>query len=277
MDLESMEVKIEDEDKVILLVVSLPSSYKYFKEILLYNNNDAIPFEEVEANLLSNEKYDLEVRSDDKAEVLSVRGRSSEKDTTARRNFMSMLKGRKSSKFCKYCRKPGRVVDECYNLNNKKERDHNHSAKAAIADLKSDGDVLLITTTDGRGAIEWVLDSGCTYHICTHRIVMTLNAISLALAPFKSELRTITLSNVCHIPDLKRNLISLGIIESNGCKYSAKGGVLKIFKGALVFMKGERRGSLYILQGSTVTASTVVTTPSPTEGLNRLWMLAWAI
>ena len=56
-----------------------------------------------------------------------------------------------------------------------------------------------------------------------------------------------TLSKVHHIPDLKCILISLGTLESNGCKYSIEGGVLKISTGALVLMKGERQGSLYIL------------------------------
>ena len=40
IDFESMDVKLEDEDKAILFVVSLPSSYKHFKEILLYSNNE---------------------------------------------------------------------------------------------------------------------------------------------------------------------------------------------------------------------------------------------
>jgi len=42
-------------------------------------------------------------------------------------------------------------------------------------------------------------------------------------------------------------LISLDTLESNGCKYSVEGKVLKISKGALVIIKGERRSSLYIL------------------------------
>jgi len=41
-----------------------------------------------------------------------------------------------------------------------------------------------------------------------------------------------TLSNVRHVPDLKRNLILLGTLESKGCKYSAEGGVLKVSKGS---------------------------------------------
>jgi hypothetical protein len=36
VDLESLDVKIDDEDKAILLVVSLPASFKHFKEIMLY-------------------------------------------------------------------------------------------------------------------------------------------------------------------------------------------------------------------------------------------------
>jgi hypothetical protein len=35
VDLESLDVKIDNEDKIILLVVSLPSSFKNFKEIML--------------------------------------------------------------------------------------------------------------------------------------------------------------------------------------------------------------------------------------------------
>ena len=80
-----------------------------------------------------------------------------------------------------------------------------------------------------------------------------------------------TLTNVHHVPDLKRNLISLGTLESNGCRYAAEGGVLKVSKGALVLMKGSRHGSLYILQGSTVTGSVAVTSTHSDIDLTKLW------
>ena len=64
VDLESLDVKIEDEDKAILLVVSLPRSYKYFKEIMLYSNFDTISFEDVKSNLLSKEKFDHDIHAD---------------------------------------------------------------------------------------------------------------------------------------------------------------------------------------------------------------------
>ncbi|XP_075108699.1 uncharacterized protein LOC142180384 [Nicotiana tabacum] len=67
-----------------------------------------------------------------------------------------------------------------------------------------------------------------------------------------------TLTDVRHVPDLKKNLISLGTLESLGCKYTGEGGVLKISHGALVIMKARRSGTLYTLLGSTVTGAAAV-------------------
>ena len=49
-----------------------------------------------------------------------------------------------------------------------------------------------------------------------------------------------TLSNVCHIPHMTCNLISLAILEANRCRYSAENSVLKLMKGAMILMKGFR-------------------------------------
>jgi hypothetical protein len=56
-----------------------------------------------------------------------------------------------------------------------------------------------------------------------------------------------TLTNVRHVPYLKKNLISLGSLKDLGCKYAAEGGVMKVSKGALIVMQGCRSGSLYTL------------------------------
>lgn len=39
-----------------------------------------------------------------------------------------------------------------------------------------------------------------------------------------------TLDEVRHVPDLKRNLISLGTLDSKGYKHSGEGEVLKVCK-----------------------------------------------
>jgi len=46
-----------------------------------------------------------------------------------------------------------------------------------------------------------------------------------------------TLSKVHHIPNMTHNLISLGTLKANVCRYLAMNGVLKAMKGAMVLMK----------------------------------------
>jgi len=125
LDLENIDVKIDDEDKVVLLVVFLPSTYKHFKEIMLYENNHTLSFEDVKSNLLSKEKFDLEVHSMDKGEGLSVRGRTQEKGSTSHKKSSSKSRGRKSNKTCRYCKKSGHEISDCFILKKKQEKQEN--------------------------------------------------------------------------------------------------------------------------------------------------------
>ena len=52
-----------------------------------------------------------------------------------------------------------------------------------------------------------------------------------------------TISDVRHVPGLKKNLISLGTLDKNGCRIACQGGVLKVIKGSLIVMKGKMNGS----------------------------------
>ena len=81
-----------------------------------------------------------------------------------------------------------------------------------------------------------------------------------------------TLSDVRHVPDLKKNLLSLGIFNSQGYKYADKGGVLRISKGALVFIKGKMVNGLYMLQGSTIVGFIAISSSSDSDSDNTyLW------
>lgn len=46
----------------------------------------------------------------------------------------------------------------------------------------------------------------------------------------------LTLTNVMYVPELKKNLISLGTLDSKGCKCIVAGGVMKMVRGAMVIM-----------------------------------------
>jgi len=50
---------------------------------------------------------------------------------------------------------------------------------------------------------------------------------------------TRTLQGVGNVLELRRNLISLGMLDKQGFVCRAKGGVLKITKGSMVFMRAK--------------------------------------
>ena len=47
-----------------------------------------------------------------------------------------------------------------------------------------------------------------------------------------------TLCDVMHVPNLKKNLISLGVLDSNGFCYKSENGVMKVSKGIMTMIKG---------------------------------------
>ena len=102
---------------------------------------------------------------------------------------------------------------------------------------------------------EWVLDSGCTYHMCPNqdwfhsnnkidggqvllgnnkacKVVGTGNVrIKLSYGTIK------VLIDVRHVFELKRNLISLRMLDESGYTCKIENGTMKITKGSYVAMK----------------------------------------
>ena len=74
-----------------------------------------------------------------------------------------------------------------------------------------------------------------------------------------------TLTNVRHVSNLKKNLISLDTLNKKAYKYAAKGGVMNISTKALVLMKGRLSDGLYTLLSTTVIGATATTSTSITE------------
>ena len=65
------------------------------------------------------------------------------------------------------------------------------------------------------------------------------------------------LIDVRYVPELKSNLISLGVLDSCGYRYTGQGGALTLSKGNLVVMKAIKVDNLYKLEGSTEVESEV--------------------
>ncbi|KAH1107211.1 hypothetical protein J1N35_010979 [Gossypium stocksii] len=66
-----------------------------------------------------------------------------------------------------------------------------------------------------------------------------------------------TLSDVRHVFSLKKNPISLGILDSKGCRINIESSDIKVSHKALVLMKGKKIENLYALEGSMMTDETL--------------------
>ncbi|KAK3028454.1 hypothetical protein RJ639_039046 [Escallonia herrerae] len=163
-------------------------------------------------------------------------------------------------------------------------------ADAGVVEDNSDGaDVLSVSIGSSDGG--WILDMGCSYHMCPNRDwfatyrsfdggkVLMENDVACKVVGISSiQIRmhdgiVRSLTDVRHILELRKNLISLGTLESNGCSYRAADGIMRIMKGDLVVMKGLEQNSLYLLQGSTVTgvAATTALSFNVDSDTTKLW------
>ncbi|KAG8499189.1 hypothetical protein CXB51_005621 [Gossypium anomalum] len=307
-NLEAMEVQYDKEDLGLILLCSLPPSYSTFRDTILYSR-ESLTVDEVYDFLTSYDKMKhLVVKPDSQGEGLIVRGRQDrntddDRGRTQERNHRGKSKGRSKSsnrgKTCNFCKKKGHIKSECYKLQNKIKREAanqkgkqpENSGEADVVEDYSDGELLVASVNDSKVSEEWILDSGCTFHMSPNRdwfttyetvsegVVLMGNNASCKIAGvgtikvkmFDGVVRT--LSDVRYVPELKRNLISLSTLDSKGYRYTAESGVLKISKGSLVVMKGQRKtAKLYVLQGSTVTGDAAVASSSLSDDdITKLW------
>ncbi|KAG8501848.1 hypothetical protein CXB51_004653 [Gossypium anomalum] len=213
-NLEAMEVQYDKEDLGLILLCSLPPSYSTFRDTILYSR-ESLTVDEVYDSLTSYDKMKhLVVKPDSQGEGLIVRGRQDrntddDRGRTQERNHRGKSKGRSES-------------------SNREDY--------------SDGELLVASVNDSKVSEEWILDSGCTFHMSPNRdwfttyetvsegVVLMGNNASCKIAGlgtikvkmFDGVVRT--LSDVRYVPELKRNLISLSTLDSKGYRYTAESG-----------------------------------------------------
>ena len=213
-------------------------------------------------------------------EGLVVKG-NQERGRNKFRNGSSNNKSRSKSRkrkdiICFKCGKKGHIKRDC--LEKKKGNGESKEGSSKSANVveeedseSGDGDILSVLFSSEHLTDSWILDSGCSYHMTpnkdwfhTYRLVNTGSVLmgndasckvvgigSIKIKMFDGVVRT--LCDVRHIPELRKNLISLGTLDCNGYSYKSAGGVMKVSKGVLTVMKGQKlSGNIYKLQGTTV-------------------------
>ena len=150
--------------------------------------------------------------------------------------------------------------------------------------------VLTVATSGELFDQDWILDSACSYHMTPNRdwfttyetvsggsVLVGNNAVckiigvgNVRIKCHDQKVRTLT--DVRHIPDLGKNLISLIVLDSIGCSFTGEGGALKICRGSLIVMRGYKKDSLYVLKGTTVVGSSCVSSSTDSDvKKTKLW------
>jgi hypothetical protein len=280
LDLKNIDIKVDDEDQALILLCSLPNAFDNFVNSMLYGR-DTISLAYVKSTLNSMElRTKLNSKgNDNQAEGLFVKGclenYSNFRGQSNRRDLDKGGQSQSNSKRkvkCYYCKKFGHYKSKCPKLKNKEEGDKKSSSVAGVVEENDEGSdlVLVVTISDSHFFDRWVLDATCTAHMSPKRdrfinyepvngsSVLMGNDVACKIVGFGAvrirmhDGTVRILKNVQHVPDLKKNLISLGTLDSLGYEYSSEGRVIRVKKGSSVVMQGNKFDGLYFLQGSMV-------------------------
>jgi hypothetical protein len=142
--LRSIEVKIEDEDVYMVLLMSLPPSFDNLVTSLESMSTKDVDLQFIIARLLH--------------EV------SKRKESENTKNAAFLNKTHKANeKLCFYCKKPGHFVRNCL----KKKSDEKEKANQACEDQEQMFVVAL--SANDHTAYHWIIDSGTTQHMTFER------------------------------------------------------------------------------------------------------------
>ncbi|KAI9162073.1 hypothetical protein LWI28_023521 [Acer negundo] len=237
-DLIQVDVKYGKDDKALLLLRSLPNSFKHFLTTLLFGK-ETLQCDTVEC---------------------SERGRTRERSKSEKN---SRSKSRKKNVECYGCGKKGNYKQDCRKLKAEiKERKKAETSSTANVVSEDNGELLSVVSTS-YASDAWILDSGCSFHMCANRdwfdtyesqsggeILMGNNATCKVIGIGTIKIKMFdgivkTLSSVRHVPTFKKNLISLGTLDTNGCSFTTKDGVINVCKRSMVMMRGVKGFKLY--------------------------------
>ena len=138
---------------------------------------------------------------------------------------------------------------------------------------------------------EWIFDSGCSFHMCPSKSffktfesvndekVLLGNNLTCKVARIETiSLKmfdgvTRDLHQVRYVPELKRNLISLGMVDQLGSTIKAENGEIQVLDQGKIIMKWVRKNGLYILVGSSLVHGILA---SVTRDKTKLWHMRLA-
>ena len=242
--------KIGDESQAIILLNSLPESWKEVNAAIKFGRK-SITLDEVISTLRS---WEMEILAKSKnkrnGESLNIRCRQKENHQTKGRAKTRSKSGSCGDKWWKHvkcygCQEVGHTKKFCPKKNKRnKEQEEDRGDVVVAHDGHDSADVLVVSTTKSNK--KWIMDFGCSFHMNPNKDWFeSLNEVNegqvilgndkcckvKGVGTLKVKMHDgveRVLHQVRYIPGLKRNLISLGTLNVNGFSYKASGGVITV-------------------------------------------------
>src|SRR3954466_7974382 len=254
-DLLALEVKLEEGDKALLLLGSLPPSYDHLVTTIMYGK-ETLELEDVRVVLINNEIMKKTDTTEEASGLVTKKGRGRSRSRGPKGDKESSNLGN-----CYYCKKPGHFKRDCLKREEALKKAGKRSDGASTSGKSEQAGVVeedlceVLTAQSGQGKLSdvWLLDSGATYHMCPRRewfstyqpcdggsVLMgndaecnVIGTGNIRMRMFDGQVRI--LSNVRHVPDMRKNLLSLGALEPQGFRFSGEGshqGIKRLHDGS---------------------------------------------
>ncbi|PON45664.1 Zinc finger, CCHC-type, partial [Parasponia andersonii] len=214
----------------MLLIGSLPDELDHLC-ITLLHRKEKLSFDEVSAALYNHEVWKKDQKENRNIPVEALTARGCSQSHKQEKRGRSRSKGRVGKDECAFCYEKRHWKKDCPKLQNKGK--DKATSDAYVAEVKDDeSDFALVSQSMTSQNDEWILASGCTYHMYPHkewffnfeevdgRVVYmgndesckTTGVGSIRLKNHDGSTRVLT--DIRYVLKLKKIFISLGALKS---------------------------------------------------------------
>ena len=259
----------------MILLSSLPDSW----DTVVVPLSNSAPDGKVTLTMVRNSMMSEEIRRKEQgihnstqssAVVTETRGRSKTKNSNDNRDkSRGRSKSRKKTYVCNYCGNKGHIEKFCRikKREKSKERDEDKKNEKDTAAAALDGDVVIVCDNNCESLecqdTTWIIDSATSYHVSPRReFFITYTPIKEGIVRMGNTgvckidgigdicLETsvgckLFLRNVRHVPDIRLNLISTGVLDNEGYVTHFGEGKCKLTKGSMVIARAKKISTLY--------------------------------